>query len=199
MNKMRKFSQQNKFNRLKRRIKRLDPIKYHPASYRDYFPCIENNLFIINNTVSNYKHKGSETYDSTFQYFVLSQGSDNFFTKTTIQSPSLINTYLISLFQGLSYIDIKSKSKKIGIYTDNSSIRSFLGGFADSDLINKLTYYYPIVNDILNLLKDKEVYLATSALVKGNMICENLTRDKEPLDWEPTIDIIKNKEKKETK
>lgn len=199
MNKMRKLSQQNKFNRLKRRIKRLDPIKYHHASYRDYFPCIENNLFIINNTVSNYKHKGSETYDSTFQYFVLSQGSDNFFTKTTIQSPSLINTYLISLFQGLSYIDIKSKSKKIGIYTDNSSIRSFLGGFADSDLINKLTYYYPIVNDILNLLKDKEVYLATSALVKGNMICENLTRDKEPLDWEATIDIIKNKKKKETK
>lgn len=196
---MRKLSQQNKFNGLKRRIEKLDSTKYHPANYQNYFPYIENNLFIINNTVSNYKHKESKTYDSTFQYFVLSQDTDNFFTKNTVQSPSLINTYLISLFQGLSYIDIKSKSNKIGIYTDNSSIRSFLGGFTDPDLINKLTYYYPIVNDILSLLKDKEIYLATSALVKGNMICENLTRDKEPLDWEPTIEIIKNKEKKETK
>lgn len=196
---MRNPSQQNKFDRLKRRIKKLDPIKYHPANYQNYFPYIDNNLFIINNTVSNYKHKESETYDSTFQYFVLSQGIDNFFTKNTVQSPSLINTYLISLFQGLSYIDIKSKSKKIGIYTDNSSIRSFLGGFINPDLINKLTYYYPIVNDILILLKDKEIYLATSALVKSNMICENLTRGKEPLSWEPTIEIIKDKETKETK
>lgn len=196
---MRNPSQQNKSNRLKRRIEKLDPIKYHPANYQNYFPYIDNNLFIINNTVSSYKHKESETYDSTFQYFVLSQDTDNFFTKNTVQSPSLINTYLISLFQGLSYIDIKSKSNKIGIYTDNSSIRSFLGGFTDPDLTNKLTYYYPIVNDILSLLKDKEIYLATSALVKGNMICENLTRDKEPLDWEPTIEIIKDRKKKETK
>lgn len=196
---MRKLSQQNKFDRLKRRIKKLDPIKYHPANYQNYFPYIENNLFIIKNTVSNYKHKESETYDSTFQYFVLSRGSNNFFIKNEIQSPSLLNTYLISLFQGLSYIDIKSKSKKISIYTDNSSIRSFLGGFTDPNLINKLTYYYPIVNNILSLLKDKEVYLATSSLVKGNMICENLTRDKEPLNWEPTIEIIKDKEKKGTK
>lgn len=196
---MRKISQQAKFNRLKSRIKKLDSIKYHPANYRNYFPYIENNLFIINNTVSNYKHKENESYDSTFQYFVLSQGTDNLFTKNMVQSPSLINTYLISLFQGLSYIDIKSKSKKIGIYTDNSSIRSFLGGFTDPDLINKLTYYYPIVNDILNLLKNKEIYLATSALIKGNMICENLTRDKEPLSWEPTIEIIKDKETKEKK
>lgn len=199
MNRMRNPSQQNKPNRLKRRIEKLDPIKYHPANYQNYFPYIDNSLFIINNTVSNYKHKESKTYDSTFQYFVLSRDTDNFFTKNIVQSPSLINTYLISLFQGLSYIDIKSKSKNISIYTDNSSIRSFLGGFTDPDLINKLTYYYPIVNDILSLLKDRNIYLATSALVKGNMICENLTRDKEPLDWEPTIEIIKDRKKKETK